>query len=102
MHPAAAAAFASLLKPYESHRVMPDVGKKADQLDFIRGERRDVPRSRPSPFFIHQPSFRFPMHDLILSLPPVAAIGYSLLYMLFGGGFLGAIVIFVIAKIFGR
>jgi hypothetical protein len=42
------------------------------------------------------------MHDLILSLPPVAAIGYSLLYMLFGGGFLGAIVIFVIAKIFGR
>lgn len=33
---------------------------------------------------------------------PVAAIGYSLLYMLFGGGLLGAIVIFVIAKAFRR
>ena len=33
---------------------------------------------------------------------PVAAIGYSLLYMLFGGGLLGAIVIFIIAKAFRR
>jgi hypothetical protein len=32
----------------------------------------------------------------------LAAIGYSLLYMLFGGGLLGAIVIFIIAKIFRR
>lgn len=33
---------------------------------------------------------------------PVAAAGYSFLYLLFGGGLLGAIVIFIIAKIFGK
>lgn len=33
---------------------------------------------------------------------PVAAIGYSLLYMLFGGGLIGAIVIFFIAKMLGK
>ncbi len=32
-------------------------------------------------------------------IPPVAAIGYSLLYLLFGGGIFGAIVIYVIAKL---
>lgn len=42
------------------------------------------------------------MEMLILAAPPVAAIGYSLLYMLFGGGILGAIVIFIIAKMFRR
>jgi hypothetical protein len=38
---------------------------------------------------------------LILALP-VAAIGWSLLYMLLGGGLVGAIVIFIIAKVFRR
>jgi hypothetical protein len=33
---------------------------------------------------------------------PVAAIGYSILYMILGGGVVGAIVIFVIAKMFRR
>ena len=33
---------------------------------------------------------------------PVGAIGYSLLYMLFGGGLLGAAVIYVIAKMLHR
>jgi hypothetical protein len=37
-----------------------------------------------------------------LVLLPVAAIGWSLLYMLFGGGLLGAIIIFIIAKMFRR
>ncbi|HEX4129336.1 MAG TPA: hypothetical protein VHZ24_04785 [Pirellulales bacterium] len=32
---------------------------------------------------------------------PMAAIGYSLLYLLFGGGLGGAIVIFIIAKMLG-
>ncbi len=41
------------------------------------------------------------MSDLTL-LPPVAAIGYSLIYMLFGGGLIGAVVIFIIAKAFGK
>ena len=38
---------------------------------------------------------------LALTLP-IAAIGYSLLYLLFGGGIFGAIVIFVIAKMFRK
>ena len=35
-------------------------------------------------------------------LLPVAAVGYSLLYLLFGGGLLGAVVIFIIAKLLGK
>ncbi|AHF91628.1 hypothetical protein OPIT5_16835 [Opitutaceae bacterium TAV5] len=42
------------------------------------------------------------MHDIAYILPPVAAIGYSLVYMLLGGGLLGAGLIFVIAKLLGR
>lgn len=33
---------------------------------------------------------------------PAAAIGYSLIYLLFGGGFGGAVLIFIIAKMLGR
>lgn len=33
---------------------------------------------------------------------PVAAAGYSLIYMLLGGGFIGAIVIFFVAKMLGK
>lgn len=33
---------------------------------------------------------------------PVAAAGWSLLYMLLGGGFVGAVVIFVVAKLLGK
>jgi hypothetical protein len=33
---------------------------------------------------------------------PVAAVGYSLLYLLLGGGLGGAILIFFIAKMLGR
>lgn len=32
----------------------------------------------------------------------VAAAGYSLVYLLAGGGFVGAIVIFIIAKMLGK
>lgn len=32
----------------------------------------------------------------------VAAAGYSLIYMLAGGGLVGAVVIFVIAKMLGK
>jgi hypothetical protein len=38
----------------------------------------------------------------LLVILPVAAIGYSLVYMLFGGGLFGAVVIFFIAKMLGR
>ena len=37
-----------------------------------------------------------------LILLPVAAVGWSLLYLIFGGGIVGAIVIFIIAKMFRR
>ena len=33
---------------------------------------------------------------------PIAAAGYSLVYLLFGGGLFGAGVIFVLAKMLGR
>ena len=37
-----------------------------------------------------------------LLLMPVAAIGFSLIYLLFGGGIAGAVVIYFIAKMFGK
>lgn len=37
--------------------------------------------------------------DIIL---PFAAIGYSLIYLLFGGGLGGAALIFIVAKLLGR
>ncbi len=40
--------------------------------------------------------------NLALLLLPVAAAGYSLLYLLFGGGLLGAVGIFLLAKLFGK
>jgi len=36
-----------------------------------------------------------------LTLCPFAAIGYSLLYLLFGGGLGGAFLIFIVAKMLG-
>jgi hypothetical protein len=42
------------------------------------------------------------MNDLALLLPPFAAIGYSLIYLLFGGGLFGAVVIFLVAKMLGK
>ena len=38
----------------------------------------------------------------LVTLLPVAAVGYSILYMILGGGIIGAIVIFIIAKVFRR
>ncbi len=40
-----------------------------------------------------------PAMHLIL---PIAAIGYSLIYLLFGGGLGGAVIIFIIAKMLGK
>jgi hypothetical protein len=42
------------------------------------------------------------MHDLALLVLPVAAAGYSILYLIFGGGLIGALVIFGIAKLLGK
>ena len=42
------------------------------------------------------------MNELVAILPTIAAAGYSLLYLLFGGGLPGAVVIFIIAKFLGK
>ena len=40
---------------------------------------------------------------IALALTPVfAAAGYSMIYLLGGGGLFGAVVIFFVAKMFGR
>ncbi|HWE94100.1 MAG TPA: hypothetical protein VG269_09070 [Tepidisphaeraceae bacterium] len=38
----------------------------------------------------------------VAEIYPVAAAGYSLIWLLCGGGFFGAVVIFVVAKMLGR
>ena len=40
--------------------------------------------------------------NLLITLAPVAAIGWSILYLVFAGGLVGAVVIFMIAKMFGK
>jgi hypothetical protein len=42
------------------------------------------------------------MYPLALSVLPVAAAGYSILYLIFGGGLVGALAIFVVAKLLGK
>ena len=42
------------------------------------------------------------MITTLLVVPVIAAIGYSALYMLLGGGLGGAALIFVIAKMLGK
>jgi hypothetical protein len=39
---------------------------------------------------------------ILATLLPFAAIGWSLLYLLFGGGLLGAIVLFVVLRLLGK
>lgn len=38
----------------------------------------------------------------MLSLVMFAAAGYSLIYLLLGGGFGGAVIIFIVAKLLGK
>jgi hypothetical protein len=39
---------------------------------------------------------------IALIAPMFAAAGYSMIYLLLGGGFGGAILIFIVAKMFGK
>ena len=41
------------------------------------------------------------MELFAITAPPLAAIGYSLVYLLGGGGFVGAFLIFIVAKMLG-
>lgn len=38
----------------------------------------------------------------LLIAPFFAAAGFSLMYLLFGGGLVGAVIIFVVLKMFGK
>jgi hypothetical protein len=40
--------------------------------------------------------------EMLIVYPVFAAIGYSLLYLLMGGGLVGAIIIFFVAKMLGH
>jgi hypothetical protein len=40
--------------------------------------------------------------EILSMIHPVAAIGFSILYLLFGGGLGGAVLIFVLAKVLGH
>jgi hypothetical protein len=42
------------------------------------------------------------VETIFLAAIPMAAIGFSLLYLLCGGGLFGAVVIFVLAKMLGK
>ncbi len=42
------------------------------------------------------------MSSLATILLPIAAVGYSILYLIFGGGLGGAALIFIIAKVLGK
>lgn len=42
------------------------------------------------------------MIPMLQSEPVLAAIGYSIVYLLAGGGLVGAFVIFIVAKMLGR
>jgi len=42
------------------------------------------------------------MEILTQTVFPLAAAGYSLLYLLAGGGFFGAVVIFILMKMVGK
>jgi hypothetical protein len=40
--------------------------------------------------------------SMLLMTMPLAAMGYSILYLLLGGGFGGAVLIFIVAKLLGQ
>jgi hypothetical protein len=42
------------------------------------------------------------MEILAIQVPVIAAAGYSLLYLLLGGGFFGAFIIFLVARMLGK
>jgi len=68
----------------------------------IRGELWVGLRYHSLSGFAHGTSTPSPMNETLALVTPVAAAGYSLLYLLFGGGIFGAIVIFIVAKIFRK
>src|ERR1019366_1602400 len=65
--------------------------------------RRYHASGSPAAFRATHSNSAHPTMILFLTLlPPVAAIGFSLIYLLLGGGLFGAVLIFIIAKMFGK
>jgi hypothetical protein len=56
---------------------------------------------RPAPFGKPKTNYKI-MLALTLFTPVLGAIGFSLLYLVLGGGLGGAVLIFIIAKMLGR
>jgi len=46
--------------------------------------------------------YPFTLMLALLITPMFAAAGYSMIYLLFGGGLGGAVLIFIVAKMFGK
>jgi hypothetical protein len=72
------------------------------------GASRSIPPSLPSPNEIHPQIqlqtriFKEYIVELFAhTMFPLAAIGYSLVYLLGGGGLGGAVLIFIVAKMLG-
>jgi hypothetical protein len=42
------------------------------------------------------------MNEMLALIPVIGAAGYALIYLLFGGGLGGAVLIFFVAKLLGR
>ena len=62
----------------------------------------DAPGRRATSQRINETRLEIPMMDTIATTTPVLAAGWSLLYMLFGGGLGGAVLIFFGLKALGR
>lgn len=56
----------------------------------------------PSDFEKIKPKTKPKLPMIAMIEPMFAAVGYSLIYLLFGGGLGGAFLIFIIAKMFGK
>jgi len=69
----------------------------APSLEFRRGAVGE-----PQAAFFNPSSERSIVMDAVMTLHPLAAIGYSLVYMLLGGGLGGAVLIFIVAKMLGK
>jgi|GEM_PF-589326 len=75
-------------------------GFKVGKLLALVGTKRRLHRQLRLESTYHQESAMFT--EAIVAAPPVLAAGWSLLYLLFGGGLGGAILIFFGLKLIGR
>ena len=68
----------------------------------VEVERRTLPRVRVDIYVKPQPQESAMLTETLVTAPPVLAAGWSMLYLLFGGGLGGAVLIFLGLKLIGR